>query len=905
MKRLLKRRTFLTLSAGGAVGLVGRPFAALAAPAQGNPVNDLIYPLADNGWIHHFLLAGPNFAVIPDGEYKFNPELRPPIVQQMFRPEPEVTHPPVEDDRLSVDGDTLTWHTVSCDDDHLIDVSVFQAKSRYVRAWAYVELQSTSKQAAELHFFTNGPADVWLNGQHIARNDQFDYLNPHKSQTELPLQAGENRLLIRFEQAATRNSLTTLAARLDKIAPESVTVHLPTRTADTKTRQVWEAAFEAVHLGRDHYTHGDTITVLVPPLSGVTGQANFELRRAKSAPGASPVRRAVWKADGSASVSLGKAGKTLPLGDYQVLLTTTGANPSRRTLPLLLSGGSFQQTPAPAPLDTFDLRKAHLLEAFAKMPQTGDGWGGTGVFPIAARMETGKASEATFAAFESIIEGVNSRRDGSDFAMNEVLHFFGRFGDNSAFPAKTREKTRACILGFKYWSDEPGSVSMTFGSENHQMAFHTAEIIAGQRYPDALFTNNKKTGAWHKAHGEKLAENWLKRRFAYGMEEWDSDGYYEAEMKTLAIFAAHVQNAELRRMASNVLDKILLGMALNSYHGVFGSTHGRTGANHIKYTAHEPVSSAAWLLWGLGTPETPSGGAYHLAASERYKMPPVIGAIAADTQTLWNKEAQGLDGGNAETPQATVNKVTYKTADYMLCSAQDWKPGERGYQQHIWQGTLAPDAVLFSTHPACISENGNQRPNFWAGNATLPRVAQWKNTLIALYQLRPDDWLQWTHAYFPTWAFDEYSVENKWAFVRKNDGYAALYAANGLTLIKTGDSAYRELRSDGPQNAWICIMGRKADDGDFGAWQEKIKASPAPVFDKMQVSWTKPGGETVSFGWNGPLLANNEEISLNDFKHFDSPFCSAEWPAKTIEIKYGKDALKIESGLPVSQESKK
>ena len=40
--------------------------------------------------------------------------------------------------------------------------------------------------------------------------------------------------------------------------------------------------------------------------------------------------------------------------------------------------------------------------------------------------------------------------------------------------------------------------------------------------------------------------------------------------------------------------------------------------------------------------------------------------------------------------------MTYKTPDYMLCSAQDWLPGELGYQQHIWQATLGPDAVVFS-----------------------------------------------------------------------------------------------------------------------------------------------------------------------------------------------------------------
>ena len=107
-----------------------------------------------------------------------------------------------------------------------------------------------------------------------------------------------------------------------------------------------------------------------------------------------------------------------------------------------------------------------------------------------------------------------------------------------------------------------------------------------------------------------------------------------------------------------------------------------------------------------------------------------------------------------------VNKVTYKTPDYMLCSAQDYHPGEKGVQQHIWQATLGPDAVVFVTHPPCLSEENSHRPGFWHGNVVLPRVAQWKDVLIAVHKLPEDDWLGFTHAYFPAWAFDEHVLRD-------------------------------------------------------------------------------------------------------------------------------------------------
>ena len=49
-------------------------------------------------------------------------------------------------------------------------------------------------------------------------------------------------------------------------------------------------------------------------------------------------------------------------------------------------------------------------------------------------------------------------------------------------------------------------------------------------------------------------------------------------------------------------------------------------------------------------------------------------------------------------------------------------------------------------------------------NVILPRVAQWKDVLIAAYQLLKDDWMGFTHAYFPIHAFDEHVLRQGWAF---------------------------------------------------------------------------------------------------------------------------------------------
>ena len=80
-----------------------------------------------------------------------------------------------------------------------------------------------------------------------------------------------------------------------------------------------------------------------------------------------------------------------------------------------------------------------------------------------------------------------------------------------------------------------------------------------------------------------------------------------------------------------------------------------------------------------------------------------------------------------------VHIQTYRTSNYMLSCAQSYRPGKPGYQQHPWQATLGPDAVVFTNHPG--SNDEASRPNFWAGNGILPRVAQHENVLICIHHI--------------------------------------------------------------------------------------------------------------------------------------------------------------------------
>ena len=160
-----------------------------------------------------------------------------------------------------------------------------------------------------------------------------------------------------------------------------------------------------------------------------------------------------------------------------------------------------------------------------------------------------------------------------------------------------------------------------------------------------------------------------------------------------------------------------------------------------------------------------------------------------------------------------VNLITYRTPDYMLSAAVDYRPGYGGDQQHIWQATLGPDAVCFTAHPA---KREGPTPDYWTGEGTLPRVAQVENVLVAVYKINTmpglyvTNRLLFTHAWFPKDKFDEVVERDGWVFARKGDGYLALYSRNPYRWqTEDGEDQDREIIAEGKTNIWLCELGSR------------------------------------------------------------------------------------------------
>lgn len=278
-----------------------------------------------------------------------------------------------------------------------------------------------------------------------------------------------------------------------------------------------------------------------------------------------------------------------------------------------------------------------------------------------------------------------------------------------------------------------------------------------------------------------------------------------------------------------------------------------------------------------------------------------------------------------------VNSYTYRTADYMLSSALDHRPGGLNGQIHAWQATFGADAILFTQHPAVPPvQSTNWRddpdPGYWTGEASIPRSAQLENVAIHIYAPQyagsnppPLDGFRYepyTHAYVPQERFDEVVQEGAWTFVRRGDGVAGLYswrptewveldptrvASNGLT------QPFDLRAAGGPDNVWIVECGRLADWGDFATFRAAVAGAavtvtPRPpigaLLDGFDVTYASPSQGLLSFGWKAPFVRESNEIPIRDFPRRDNPWAQTPYAATqhAIEVEGYRLDVDFETG---------
>ncbi len=872
--------------------------------ASAQPFTLLTYPLT-NGFIHDWLVAGPLAVLLPGSE---ETPAQPADGGPALDDPGLLSAPPVELDPFGA----LHWRYFRCRPDHYVDLSAFYPQPCSLRAWVYAQVQVDAGQEVDLVLTTAGAAALWLNGSRVSfgENRPLGFSETLKvssascgasnQSAKVFLRAGGNDLLVCFEQAGRGETAHALALQLKGLDGPAL-VQVPTRMESgiLARRVAMEKIVEAMYLDRyvygyldgDRFEKNEPLALRFAGADDCQAVAPIEITQRLQDFSGSIFQEATRPCRPGDSFEMAK---TFPLrnGPHYLALVPPANDYfvkkmrfERRDLFYVVRTPTAQKPylrgdPA---LTLARRREEALTDATQRRNES--------IYSEVARAALGRWEKLDRKVLAQTLARIGQQHEGS---VNDLLGLLGmrlRFGRKHAFPADLKQSIKDCAQGYCYWSEQPGAKGMDYTAESRQILFHTCEILAGQLYPSRTFASGK-TGLWHTQHGEALALAWLQQRGAWGWQEWDSPSGFEAALAALAHLVDFSKNEALVDLAAVLMDKILFSLALGSYQGAFGAGRGSSDTASVLSARLQPTSGVSRLLWGLGTFNENLMGVVSLATCEKYELPETIRQIANESPAaLWGR---AQDAGGAG--RTGVNRVVYKTADFMLASAQDYRPGEAGAQEHVWQATLGPDSLVYVNHPANFSVEDVHRPNLWVGNRSLPRVAQWGDVLLALYALPEDDWLGFTHAYFPAATFDEYVLQGDWAFARKGKGYLALTAAQGLEWIVQGQTALRELRSYGRKNIWLCQMGQELLDGSFAAFQQKALAARLEfdlAAEPFAVRYQSLRGDALNFAWRGDLIVNEQVQPLTGFKHFENPYCVVDLPAAQMDILYQEEGIRL------------
>jgi len=199
----------------------------------------------------------------------------------------------------------------------------------------------------------------------------------------------------------------------------------------------------------------------------------------------------------------------------------------------------------------------------------------------------------------------------------------------------------------KYWYTEPGKDSAIFTTENHQILYHTSQLLVGQLFPNDTFTNSGMTGQEHIIHATPLVKRWLDWRGQFGFSEWHSNTYYVEDIAALVNLVDFALDEEIARKAAMVLDLMAFGFATNYYRNRYATSMGRTYDNsHVGPNTQDSVTEAAWIMLGIARHNSGNNNnmaAVALATSLHYAPPPILEIIAENaTLYLEHKERHNI-----------------------------------------------------------------------------------------------------------------------------------------------------------------------------------------------------------------------------------------------------------------------
>lgn len=716
-----------------------------------------------------------------------------------------------------------------------VENSGFWFLPTHLSTWAVTWVEADQAEEATWLLHTCGAVTLYVNGRLVTDFAPFTRNTIQAKEVRVSLSKGRNEVCAYFEDIAERD--TQYLFRLDYLGKQSLSIELPIAQGENIVKL--EEAMQNAYLERDTSEDGSLELAICNPLS-----EKIEYQMAVhpyDILGDDKICRwsGIFSEHDQKIRYNGEAG-SLPIGFCSVKLSLTYAG---QILTRGYSLQSYHKAGQAKAGEDITRRRQRALEFIGK-------YGNNDIFRAIALGKEKNNIPLAKTIIKHFANKIQSRHDCSDFYLVGLIYLWREYQTADLWTEEEKRLIKAVILGFRYWMEEPGNDVMWFFSENHALLFHVCQLLAGETFPQEIFFNSGLTGKEHQELAGKRLDEWFESFFAEGITEWNSSAYLPVDALGFLGLYLMTENNKYKKLAKKGLDALFLDMAIFGKDGVLSCTFGRSYEKELKGNYIAGTSMMMALAWGEGYYNQSGMAGVFLALSD-YEPPHYLRyrQIPAGNGLVFQRE-QGF--------QNYVRLSAFKTGEYILSSAYDFRPGTPGYQQHVIHAYFKPTAMVWINHPGERHLHGSGRPSFWAGNGRLPRVWQYRGLAVAIYRLPENDEIDYTHAYFPVTEFDEIYAKGNWFYGKSGDAYVGIYADGGLELRMNGPNKERELISKGRENLWLLRVGNQVEYRDFDDFIRKNEYQVQKEGDRYGFRDRNYGDFTV--GWTGGFIRNGKEI---------------------------------------------
>lgn len=719
----------------------------------------------------------------------------------------------------------------------------------------YLELECGSDQEitvrtqeCRLVMLLNGNV-VYNNKDIYSRNRPRRYVfehveNPNRETITLDLKAGKNTLIA---VTGKIDRGTGISFSMELVSSQAPLYAVAPLNMDEEVRaEVFRSQLET-HMEDDSYVQGEMPKLHV----GGFPLKHCRVKLQVTSPDGIPLFSAVCKAaDGEKSAAdqagnITLAGMDVP-GMYKVGMSwflPDGTLLTEKTMNF-----TMVEVLEPCPgWEHFEERRRNVLDRLAAQGNA------LGLYRL------GRAKEIDPDMIRGMCDKIERRADCADFDLMPLLWLMWEDRETGLLDPEIVHMVKKAALGFRYWVDEPGTSSMFYCSENHRIGFHVCEYLAGLLYPEEIFTNCGQNGMYHSLKGRMHLAEWLNQRCRAGFDEPHSDSYLPVTISALLVLREVLPMEEypLRNMVNILLDFMTFLFAVSDFDGVMATPRGRSYNMPLRTRFSSTINGLFWLFFG-NAPSNAKFANQEMAFS-CYVPPKALCELADNFTPATFTFKEGIMHFDKHNADFTIRR----TPDYMIGGVRDHNVGMCDMHFISAMITLPDDISIFFSSPNNVAEGSGLRPDYWAGQAFLPRVLMYGRTLAVIWHdvNNPDIWI--THCHFNARKFDEVISEGGWTFGRKGNSYVAIYSSVPHSFCKEGSYAGRELVCDGNETVWLAECGSSREDGSFSDFIKKMLSAEI-IQEGGQFTFVSPGSGRLEFGLTDGFLADGRPVPISD-----------------------------------------